>query len=209
MANGYGNSWRSGLKQAVAPALEPVTPAEAKSHANITSSADDTLIGYYITAARRAVEQYTGRALIHQDWDYVQDDATDPVSLPLPPLVSATPYYTDLSDVEHAEDSTIYIVDTSVEPGRLFTKSSNIWSTTRGLSGFRVRFRAGYGATAADVPEDLKTAIKEIVTFLYEHRGDDSVQKAFTDETADSLVRLVPVAAMFCAPYRTAGRLLA
>ena len=190
-------------------AMEPVTLAEAKAQLRVTDDNSNTDITAMIKAARRAVENYIGQILIQQTWDWSQDDSSDPVTIPLYPLVSATPYVTDLSDVEAAESSDIYVVDTAHRPGRVFLKSGSSWTVTRGISGFRVRFAVGWGSTPADIPQDFKSAILAIVAFLFEHRGDDSVNKAFTEtDTSDSLVRLVPAAAMFLSGYRTSGRLL-
>ena len=66
-----------------APALEPVTLAEAKRHANVVASDDDTLITALIVAARELVEQDTSRALINQTWELELDDWwTDGLEVP-------------------------------------------------------------------------------------------------------------------------------
>lgn len=58
------------LEQIVAPAIEPITLAEAKRHikqfVNVTSEDDD--IEALIQVAREWVESYTGRAMIDQTW---------------------------------------------------------------------------------------------------------------------------------------------
>lgn len=57
----------------VAPALEPLTLAEAKAHLRVDFVEDDTLISALIVAARQRAEVITRRALITQSWQLVLD----------------------------------------------------------------------------------------------------------------------------------------
>ena len=61
------------LRLATDAASEPVTVADAKAYARVDDSADDTLIGTLITAARKRVEKETGLALMPQTWVAVFD----------------------------------------------------------------------------------------------------------------------------------------
>ena len=54
------------LKRTTAPAAEPITLSEAKSHIRVDTAFDDTLITGYIKTAREWVEDYIDRALITQ-----------------------------------------------------------------------------------------------------------------------------------------------
>ena len=56
-----------------APAVEPVSLAEAKAQMRVDTSYDDTIIGTLITTARRSVEIITGQKLITQTWKYYLD----------------------------------------------------------------------------------------------------------------------------------------
>jgi uncharacterized phiE125 gp8 family phage protein len=42
---------------------EPITTAQAKAHLRFTSSAEDSLIDALVSAARKSVEEFTGRAI--------------------------------------------------------------------------------------------------------------------------------------------------
>ena len=45
-------------------------------------------------------------------------------------------------------------------------------NTDRYYGGYRIDYKAGYGANASDVPDEIKTAIKIWATDLYESRAD-------------------------------------
>src|SRR5512139_2288241 len=109
------------LKLITAPTVEPVTTAETKSHLRVDTTADDTLIGTLITAARQDSEEYLNRALVTQTWDLYMDGfpTTTKIKVPLPPLQSITSIkYYDEDDVEATMTATDYIVDTVSEPGQ-------------------------------------------------------------------------------------------
>lgn len=168
-----------------APAAEPVSASEAKSHLRIDISDDDTLIGTYITAARVRVEQELNRALVTQTWELVLDGfpAGDRIRLPLPPLQSVTSVkYTDEDGVEATYSSANYLVDTDAEPGQIVLKSGVTWPAVtllREVAAVRIKFVAGYGLAAA-VPEPIKLAIKLLVGTYYENREDTLVAQGVT-----------------------------
>lgn len=56
----------TGFAVSVPPATEPLTLATVKQHLRVDSTADDTLIPLYITAARQWAERYQGRAYVQQ-----------------------------------------------------------------------------------------------------------------------------------------------
>lgn len=156
-----------------APAEEPVTTAEAKSHLRVDIADDDGLIDDLVSGCREQVENHTRRALVTQTWDLFFDawPAGD-ILIPRPPLQSVTGvYYTNDEGVETQVSSSIYLVDVKREPGRVVLKSGESWpsATLQGINGVRVRFVAGYGAAAA-VPGPIKSALKLWLGDLYENR---------------------------------------
>lgn len=58
------------LRLITAATAEPVSLAEAKLHLRTTSTARDTLISTFITAAREEVEQKTGYGLADAVWEW-------------------------------------------------------------------------------------------------------------------------------------------
>lgn len=172
------------LKLITAPATEPVTASEAKSHLRVDTTADDTLIGTLITAARQHVENHLRRALITQTWELVMDafPAGDVIRLPRPPLVSVTSIkYTDEDGNESTFSSAAYVVDTDSTKGRVVLKSGETWpsDTLAAANGVRVRYVAGYGEASA-VPRPIRQAILLLIGTLYENRESVLVAQGVT-----------------------------
>lgn len=165
-----------GLVLLTGPAEEPVGVAEAKAHLRVDSAADDTLIGYLITAAREHVESHCRRALITQTWDLFMDEfpAGSEVVLPWPRLRTVESIQYHREDGTSATFSSLsYLVDTASEPGRVVLAADAAWPVAelRPVNGFQVRFTAGYGAAAA-VPSGIRQAILLLVGALYENREE-------------------------------------
>ena len=163
-----------GLSLTTAPASEPVTTAEAKLHARVSTSADDTLIGNLITAARRYAEMFCSRSFINTTWKLTLDrwPMGKVIRVPRNPLssVSSIKYY-DYASVQQTLSSSLYRVDTTTDPGRIEPVFGQIWPVSLPeVNAIEVNFIAGYGATASYVPEEIKLAIKMIAAHWYERR---------------------------------------
>ena len=205
----------TGLKLITAPTVEPVTLDEAKLFAKVDLTDDDALITALIVAARQKAETYTHRAFVEQTWEWFIDGAPGLASddidslprgwpwtlaypgygyiaVPRSPLISVVSVKCyDLGDAETVWAASNYVVDIHSEPGRILLASSRTWpSSLRPYNSILVRFTAGYGATAADVPDAIKTAIERMVAGGYEHRGDQvaGVAVARFDDGARSLL---------------------
>lgn len=164
------------LKLVTGPTTEPVSLTEAKLHLRLDIDDDDTLVTALIQTAREEAEQLTRRALITQTWDLVMDDwpASDGITLPLGQLQSVTGvYYTDDNAVTYTLSSSLYLVDTYSEPGRLRLKSGETWpsDSLAAVNGVRVRFVAGY-TSASMVPAPIRQAMLLRIGDLYENRED-------------------------------------
>ena len=157
-----------------APALEPITLAEAKNHLKVDETDDDTLISSLITSARMHVETELNRALITQGWSVFRDrwPQSGQLSLPLAPVqgVSAiTLYSADGTSSAYALGNVE--IDTISDPARLtLTTTASPPEPGRRTNGIEIAITAGYGPAAANVPEPIRQAILMLTAHWYENR---------------------------------------
>lgn len=173
------------LKIFTPTAVEPVSLADIVAHLRIDSSDEDALLLSMIEAARDYCESYQNRAYITQTWELALESfpSVSEISLPRPPLQSApiapTVKYYDTADVETTMATADYMVDTYAEPGRIVLKYGKTWPSTmlRPANGVIIKYVAGYGATAAFVPERIIQAIKLLVGHMFENRESTNIKE--------------------------------
>ena len=157
-----------------APALEPVTLADAKAHLRLDTDDDDQLLTAAIVAARVHVEALTRRLLIEQGWRVYLDQWPRKRIVRLSPApliaVDAVTVYDANGDptVVAADD---YEVDTVAVPGRLVLSGSAPVVVGKAVNGIEIDVTAGYGPSSVDVPAPLRQAIMMLTAHWYEHRG--------------------------------------
>jgi uncharacterized phiE125 gp8 family phage protein len=169
-----------------APAIEPITLAEAKLHLKVNSTLEDSLITSWITTTRRMVERYLNRALITQTYELYLDHwpcyPCCEIQLPFPPLQSVTSVkvFTDETTEQDLAAASYYWVDAVEEPGEIVKRYEAVWPIPQPgrVNPIKITFVAGYGDTAATVPQEIKDAMKIWLTDLYENRGSIAVGPA-------------------------------
>ncbi|MGQ3041108.1 MAG: head-tail connector protein [Brevundimonas sp.] len=180
----------------VAPAQTPVTLAEAKAHCRVDHSDEDSLITSLIGAAVAELDGWAGslgRCLVTQTWAQDFDGFPLRLRLPLPAatIVSVTYVDTDGSAQTLAEDRYELRRDalgSFVEPAFSYS-----WPAVRAQSAsVTVTFTAG--ASAADVPASIKTAILLRVADLYQNR-----------EAVGAELKPSPTIRALLAPFTAAG----
>lgn len=156
------------------PVSEPITLQELKDFARIDGTDEDTLLNSFIESARRAAENYLGRALIEQTISLKMDYWPDGIiELPRPPLISITAVETlDEDDVATTYSSTYYYVITTGEIGQLAIRQGVTppQNSDRDYGGFQIRYKAGYGSSRTDVPSAIRDGLKLWATDIYENR---------------------------------------
>jgi uncharacterized phiE125 gp8 family phage protein len=153
-----------------APASEPVTLAEMRTHLGITQDSEtgrDATITIRIQAARQWAEDFIRRPLITQtitgydsDWPY-DDRSGYFIALKMPfSTVTSIKYY-DTDGVQQTLAADQYQVDTV--GGCIVPAYGVSWPSVRvQFNSIQVVYTAGYGAASA-VPEAIKEAIRFIV----------------------------------------------
>jgi len=151
---------------------DAITISDAGSEVVFNSISEDNLLYSLITAARRYVEEQTGRALINQTWKTYLDAFPAVIYLDWPPLSSVTSIkYYDTAGAQQTLSTDVYTVDTSSTPGRIYEAYEQTWPSVQGIkNAIEITYVAGYGSSADDVPEMLKTAIKMLAGHWYERR---------------------------------------
>lgn len=155
-----GTKW--GLSLVTAPAIEPVTAEEVKNQARIDIPDDDFWLLQSISAARELAEGFTKRSFITTSWRLTLDQMPKGLFyLPNPKLLTVTSLkYYDTDGTQQTISSSNYRVDTYTEPGRIeFLSTYSVPSIQDRINAIEVIFTAGYGATAASVPNTIKRAI--------------------------------------------------
>lgn len=155
--------------------IEPITVTELKDFARIDGSDEDIALDTFISAARQAAEEYTGRAFIEQTWRMSLDWWENYViELPRPPLLSISSVETiSESGVATTYSSSYYFSVTDGMFGKLVIKNDYSLPSNydRDVAGYRITFKAGYGSMAMYVPVMIRTAIKQWATAIYESRA--------------------------------------
>jgi hypothetical protein len=192
-----------GLRQTVAPSVEPVTLDEMKLFLRQDDSADDALITGLISAARRSVELHTGAQLVNATFRMTLDSFFG-YQMPggnvllhgvrIPETLGGTglwPYYgaielprfpvTAVSSITYTDPGgatqtySTFDLDTDSLPARITPSYGTVWPVSREVpNAVKVTFVAGYGTDGTAVPSTYTLAIKLLVAGWYENR--ESVQ---------------------------------
>jgi len=153
------------LKRVAAPASEPLSLSETKLYLRIDSTAEDTLIGDLITAARMSAENWLRSSLLSQSWKLSFDDGIHyGTELPMGPVNSVS------SVVIFNQDTTSQTVSSNAY---WLNAAQNTLVTTIALTGFRIEitYNTGY-ADAASVPKPIKLGMLAHIAALYDRRGE-------------------------------------
>ena len=182
-----------------APASEPVTASELRTHLRVDSTElPDAEANALIAESRQMIEDETGLAFISQSWrlsldrwpggqeawwDGVRQMAISELyapnymtSVPLPrwplaSITSVTVFDEDSGSVAVTVADT-FDVDIYQVPGRITLKRGSTWPIAlRANNAIQVVYVSGY-ANAGAVPATLKRALKQLAAFLYTNRGD-------------------------------------
>lgn len=167
---------------AIAEGSECIPLDELKLHLRVDHDADDATIHDMLAAAREYAERMTNISTMTRQHEWYVD--AWPLSgcfwLPRLPVTAVTSIsYYAVDDTETTLSSAVYQAFT--QGGRILRHAGQSWPTTtlRPAGGIKITFTAGH-ATATDVPQLMKSAIKLIVGDLYENRENTIVAQGIS-----------------------------
>lgn len=170
------------LTQTVAPSAEPITRAEAKTHLRIDGDItdQDTLIDALIKAGRGWIENYCRRSLVRRTYELRMDNWPPEFRLPMGPVSSVSGItYIDAGGTQRTLATDQYQVDTNSTPPRITPEYGVVWPFVKPgrVNAIVVTYVAGYAPSsdsptdhAANVPQEIKAALKILVSTFYENR---------------------------------------
>jgi len=173
------------LRVTTAPASEPVTVDEVKTHSRISGTDQDTQIAKWIKSGRELAEQYQRRAYTTQTIELSFDKfPLTPFCLPRSPISEVTEmkyYETDNTEVVVYNSSVPvdtndnYLIDVDSEPARITMAYGYTFPTSvlREINSFKVTYIAGKDS-ADDVEENVKDAIMLYCDWRYENRAAET-----------------------------------
>lgn len=162
-------------KLITAPAVRPVSQIEMDEHLRgDTTAAGHTLyVEGLIKSAVSQVENLTGRALITQTWAAVFNSWPEMVARALPygrlQSVSSIQYRDEVGSDHTVSTGDYLVAGAGTDEGRVVIPSDGGFGypDLYEVDPIVVTFVCGYGGPA-DVPEQIKTAIKLLVSEVYE-----------------------------------------
>jgi len=164
------------------PTVEPLDLDEIKKNLRFSSTSEDTLLDLWNSSARQHFERITGRQVLDALWERRLDTVPGcrgPIELPHAPLLEVVSFeYIALDGTltsfssGASPDEPYYDVEAPAGPyaerGRITPKYGYEWPTPRCEPGaVRIRYRAGWGTTPADVPELAKAALHGLVEHFH------------------------------------------
>lgn len=157
----------------VQPATEPITLVEAKSHLRVTFADEDTYINTLITSARKYCESYCNRVFITQTWRQNENAWAYPIKLMVNPVISLTSLkYIDTNEAQQTitDNTNNFQKDFNSDVAKIYSGLVEAFPAIGiSINPIEIITVCGYGA-ASDVPDDIKHAIKLMVSHLYENR---------------------------------------
>ncbi|PZM17089.1 head-tail connector protein [Rhizobium tubonense] len=154
------------------PTAEALSLAVAKAHLRLDTPDEDDLVLTLIRVAREHLERTTGLCLITQSLrlylDSISEDGVIQISRgPVQTIEKVTVY--DAAGNAGPVSLAGHMLDGRRRPARLMLPQRP--QPARTVNGIEVDFTAGFGATAADVPDTLKRAMLTHLAQMFSCRG--------------------------------------
>lgn len=169
------------LNLVTAPAVEPLSVQEVKDHLRAIddgNAVEDALLEQLIVSVRQSLDGRDGmlnRQLITATWDYTVHEFPRGISidLPLAPVQSIDSIsYVDADGATQTWASSNYTLSADLDQRpRVYLEHGKSWPGTRDdPDAVTIRFDAGYGGAASDVPAPIRAAMLLLIGNLYNSR---------------------------------------
>lgn len=161
-------------KVTTAPAALALSLTEVKNYLKVSGTDEDALLTTLINAAAHHAQNYLEQAIITQTITEKYDELGTSIRLSVNPVQSVSSVqYLDADGTTQTLASTEYIADEYSRRAVIEPKNSVSWPTVLNQrNAVTVVYVAGYGATEASVPADIKLALMKIVADAYDNRQD-------------------------------------
>lgn len=147
------------LTQISQPAVSPVAVSEVCQAGRIDEADFNAQLAIIIPALVQSAEAIMGRPIINRTYELVLDAfPAGEIDLVLPGVSTITwVKYIDSAGIQQTLDSSRYALDKESVPCWLLPADGQEWPDAKDIANaVRVRFIAGFGDAATDVPEDIK-----------------------------------------------------
>lgn len=183
------------LNRTVAPSAL-IALGDMKTHLRVDGFEDDLLIANLIAAATEALDGpygMIGKCLVTQTWQMQMERVTgrSEVYLPAVPFQSLTSltYY----DADNASQSLTvgdFTVYSEQDRAWIVPDIGTNWPVMYDRpDALTVTWSAGFGAASA-VPQNIKHAAMQMVSHLYENRGDEAVSMPYSVKDLAGISRI-------------------
>lgn len=193
----------------------PVTLQQVKDQLRIFDDDNDDLLTLYIEAATEYAEQFTRIDFITRTYETFRDFF--PGALNYYGYYAIYPYYSgnigfeirrsplqSVEKIEYYSQGVLTLVDPSIyyntlqqEYSVILSKDDEFWpnDADEQLQTILITFKNGIGDTSDDIPANIQLAIMQIVTAMYENRGDCAVCDCaqFAPATAMHLLKQIRI----------------
>lgn len=150
-----------------------------------------------IAAATRQCEDRIERCLVQTPWHLTLDAFPGAIVLRQPPIIAVQQVsYTAPDGSAVLLDPQDYALDKASGPGYLVPAHGKRWpATSQGINTITVSYTAGYGPSAATVPEPLHQWMLLAITDMYDTAGASAERAMVAHSFVDHLLN----------PYRVEG----
>lgn len=161
-------------------ALNLITKAEYKAYAEINSTNSDTVIDILIPNVTQLVKNYCRRTFV----DYVDADKTEVFSGNVPFIMLAEAPIISITSFEYSTDygqtytALVEFTDWVLDGELILPLTATEFP--KQIRGYKIAYKAGFD----DVPEDLRLAVMDLVTY---YRKNDSSVNALKHVNTNSM----------------------